>query len=115
MPYRTPARSAPFRHSPGLVLAAVLALAGCGIAVQSHPGGSRASSAPGHVSPSVIDSTPATSPPPVGPRSVAGFRVLSMSFVSDQQGFALGTIRCGAVRCLALLGTPNGGVTWPRL
>ena len=38
-----------------------------------------------------------------------------MSFVSDDRGFALATIACGARRCAALFGTADGGATWRRL
>jgi len=38
-----------------------------------------------------------------------------MSFVSDQRGFALGTVSCGTGRCVALLGTPDGGSSWAQL
>ena len=38
-----------------------------------------------------------------------------MSFVSDLRGFALGTVRCRAGRCIALLGTPDGGSSWRQL
>jgi photosystem II stability/assembly factor-like uncharacterized protein len=46
---------------------------------------------------------------------LADFSVQSMTFVSDQQGFALGAIRCATGRCAALLGTSNGGRSWRRL
>jgi hypothetical protein len=38
-----------------------------------------------------------------------------MTFVSAQQGFALGTVGCGSSRCAALLGTSDGGGIWRRL
>jgi photosystem II stability/assembly factor-like uncharacterized protein len=38
-----------------------------------------------------------------------------MSFVSDLRGFALGTVRCRAGRCIALLGTSDGGSSWRQL
>jgi photosystem II stability/assembly factor-like uncharacterized protein len=38
-----------------------------------------------------------------------------MSFVSDLRGFALGTVGCRADRCLALLGTRDGGRSWRQL
>jgi len=45
----------------------------------------------------------------------SGFQVLSMTFVSDQRGFALGSVGCATGRCGALLGTADGGRTWHRL
>jgi hypothetical protein len=44
-----------------------------------------------------------------------GFQVLSMSFVSDQDGFALGTLSCGTSRCSALLASTDGGASWTQL
>lgn len=38
-----------------------------------------------------------------------------MSFVSDQQGFALGTFSCGTTRCDALIATTTGGTAWNQL
>lgn len=38
-----------------------------------------------------------------------------MTFVSDRQGFALGTHPCGSRRCDALLGTRDGGTSWTKL
>jgi len=101
----------------GLVAAAVLALAACTTSsAPVQPPGSPS----GSQSSSTAASTPPTQPPsasstPGGPNSLAGFQVLSMSFVSDQRGWALGTISCGTGRCVALLSTPDGGSTWSRL
>jgi len=44
-----------------------------------------------------------------------GFKVLSMSFVSDTNGFALGTVACGTGLCDSLLTSTNGGATWSKL
>jgi photosystem II stability/assembly factor-like uncharacterized protein len=75
------------------VLAGTLAVAACGTVSPARAGAPRAGA----------------------PRTVSGFRVLSMTFVSDQQGFALGTVRCATGRCLTLLGTSNGDRSWRRL
>jgi photosystem II stability/assembly factor-like uncharacterized protein len=119
----------------GAVVAGVLALAACGtVASASPPAGSSSSSPPARSS---FSSPPAgsssrarlaSSSQPVGdassvqsssspgrPDALAGFRVLSMSFVSDQSGFALGTVSCGTGRCIALLGTTDGGSSWRPL
>jgi Caspase domain len=52
------------------------------------------------------------------PRTVGsppGFQVLSMTFVTNTQGFALGSVGCRSGRCIALLGTQDGGVKWRQL
>ncbi len=107
--------------------AGTLALAGCGVrAGTASTGGSPASSSPasarGQVGSTSVTAkqTPAAghSAPAAGhsaPAAPAGFQVLSMTFVSDQRGFALGTVKCGTRRCVSLLGTANGGATWARL
>lgn len=91
-----------------VMFAAGLALAGCG--TSAAPGGSgstgtsRSPSGPASAAPSAPASTP----------GVAGFQVLSMTYVSGTQGFALGTRRCGSGRCLALLGSEDG-MHWRQL
>jgi hypothetical protein len=76
-----------------------LAIAGCG----AGPANAGASPAVLHSTLTASHGAPVT------------FQVLSMTFVSDQQGFALGTVKCGSSRCGALLGTANGGTTWRQL
>jgi photosystem II stability/assembly factor-like uncharacterized protein len=103
-------------------IAAAVTLAACnpaaGPARSGSPSGSQpaaAASGPTSGAPAAAPTTPAagSAGTPAGP--AAGFRVLSMSFVSDQRGFALGTAPCGRERCPALLGTTDGGRTWTRL
>jgi hypothetical protein len=100
----------------GVAAAAVAGLAACG---PVHPAGSAAGAPAGTTAPATTaaaTSAPAATPPAAaGAPTSAGFQVLSMSFVSDQQGFALGSVGCGASRCGALLGTTNGGATWTPL
>jgi photosystem II stability/assembly factor-like uncharacterized protein len=98
-------------------VAAAAALAACSPAGPvSHSSDSSSSqpatatSAPSSTAPAASAGTPGTQAGPA-----AGFQLLSMSFVSDQRGFALGTTGCGRERCPALLGTTDGGQTWARL
>ncbi len=94
---------------------AAVALAGCG---STAAPGAQPSSSPGHGTSSASPtSQPASSPASSSPASqgLASFQVLSMTFVSDQQGFALGTVDCSTGRCLALLGSTNGGTSWSQL
>jgi photosystem II stability/assembly factor-like uncharacterized protein len=96
----------------GAVVAGALALAACGTTSStSQPAGSASSSQPGGTGASTA--SPSSQPGTAG--ALAGFRVLSMSFVSDQRGFALGTVGCGTGRCIALLSTPDGGSSWRQL
>ena len=116
------------RAGRGFVIASGvgIALAACGTASPAgqqpagHGSGSGASSqptgtaGPGRaVTPSPSSSQSSSSPGGAG--ALAGFRVLSISFVSDLRGWALGTVRCGTGRCVALLSTPDGGRSWQPL
>jgi photosystem II stability/assembly factor-like uncharacterized protein len=98
------------RLAAGVAAAAgAVALAACGPA---NPPGARPPTAAS--SAATVPSTAATSAP-ASPAEPAGFQVLSMTFVSDQRGFALGSVGCGTRRCGALLGTADGGATWTPL
>ncbi len=94
------------------LVAGALALAGC--TTSATPGGrsSSASGAPATTSPGSQSPTASPTQPAGGS---PGFQVLSMTFVSGQRGFALGALACGAMRCLSLLGTVDGGTTWRQL
>jgi photosystem II stability/assembly factor-like uncharacterized protein len=104
-------------HRPvALVLAAAaLGLAACGPAAPAAPARPASSAAAATPAPAATPSpaAPATTGP--GRAPAAGFQVLSMTFVSDQQGWALGSVPCGASRCGALLGTTDGGARWTPL
>ena len=107
---RVPGRSALLACA---VAAAGLALAACGTAPSSS-----APAAPGSQSSGPetgTPSAPAGSASPSATSGPGGFQVLSMTWVSDTQGFALGTTACGASSCLALLGTTDGGSHWRGL
>ena len=43
------------------------------------------------------------------------FHAQSMSWVSPQVGFLLGTTACGAATCTTTAGTTNGGTSWEPL
>jgi hypothetical protein len=90
----------------GTAIFSIVALAACGTVgsttlQSSTSGSSAAANAPAKpAAPSVV---------------LPGFQVLSMSFVSDTDGFALGTVACGSSRCDSLLTSTNGGTTWSQL
>ncbi|HET7013599.1 MAG TPA: sialidase family protein [Streptosporangiaceae bacterium] len=46
---------------------------------------------------------------------LSGFSVLSMTFVSDVDGYALGTVKCASGRCVSVLRTRDGGTHWTRV
>lgn len=100
-----------------LVSTVALALAGCGRVSAARPGAAAppgpSASSPAARTTSADPSSSASAPDPAGPGP--GFRVLSMSFVSDSSGFALGTDGCGRGRCVALLATTDGGARWRAL
>ena len=104
------------RATAAAAIVASLALAGCGTASSSSPGGSGAQSGSAATSaPASSTSLGSTVTPTSSPGASAGFQVLSMTFVALDQGFALGTQACGSKRCLALLGTTDGGGQWHSL
>jgi hypothetical protein len=112
---RRPARTAAVATA---VAGCVLALAGCGsiLAGSSSPSsGSPTISAPA-TSPAAAasSSSPGTAVATASP-AAAGFSVLSMTFVSDTRGFALGSQSCGVRHCVELLGTSDGGANWQPL
>ena len=57
----------------------------------------------------------APSPSPTSTPSVPGFLAASVTFVSSQDGWVLGTTPCGASSCLAIARTQDGGGTWTSL
>ena len=84
-------------------------LAGCG-SPSSSPGSTGTSTA----------STPSSSPSPTSsaatstaaPTPVTGFQVASVTFVSAQDGWVLGTASCASGSCLAIARTQDGGSAW---
>ncbi len=94
---------------PGVTAVAVaaLALAGCGAA--ANAGTSAAHHSSRATAGSARSALTATHGAP------SSFSVLSMTFVSDQQGYALGTVKCASGRCVAVLATKNGGGHWVQV
>jgi hypothetical protein len=111
MPVGVKARDTALAVAPGTSIASalvlVLVLTACGTA--SSPGSPAGESKP---APSATGAAQSTSPSSV---VLPGFQVLSMSFVSDSDGFALGTVSCGTGRCDALLTSTDGGARWSQL
>lgn len=90
-----------------LILAGLLA--GCGSPSSSlrTTGTSTASTPPSSPSPTSSAATPTATPTPI-----AGFQVASVTFVSAQDGWVLGTATCSSGSCLAISRTQDGGSTW---
>ncbi len=62
--------------------------------------------------------SPTSSPSVTGSRSTpvpVGFRVLDLTWVSLDDGWALGTVPCGSTRCELVVRTTDGGTTWGAL
>jgi photosystem II stability/assembly factor-like uncharacterized protein len=97
-----------------LTAAGAIALAACGPASPAASPAASPSRATAATSAAPVPPA-ATTSGPAGPAQPGGFQVMSMSFVSDQRGFALGSVGCGTGRCAALLGTTDGGATWAAL
>jgi len=57
----------------------------------------------------------AGAPGPAGGPALAGFAATSVTFVSTDQAFVLGTAECAHARCTAIAATPDRGATWERL
>ena len=60
--------------------------------------------------------TPRPTPQPLAGDPVpAGFRPISVTFVSTEQGWVLGSVSCATGRCAAIAHTVDGGKTWLSL
>ena len=60
-------------------------------------------------------SAPAVSPSSASPSSASapvGFEPVSVTFVSADEGWVLGSVPCGSTRCAAIERTGDGGRTW---
>jgi len=88
-----------------------LALAGCGTTVHAaaHKPGT-AGPAAGRSSSAAVRSTLTTAHGALG-----SFLVMSMTFVSDVDGYALGTVKCATGLCVAVLRTSDGGRHWVQV
>jgi photosystem II stability/assembly factor-like uncharacterized protein len=58
---------------------------------------------------------PASLAAPTGTAIPTGFRAQSLSWVSPQQGWMLGSGPCGQTTCTTVVGTTDGGGTWNTL
>lgn len=129
MPYRDPMRvfgSIGVRRtgwSAPVVFAAALTLSACNGNGASHaakPAGSPASARPARStatspSPSPSPSTETASPTPAtaaGGPVPAGFSAVSVTFVSDTHGWALGAPHCASSPCTSIVRTTDRGQHW---
>jgi photosystem II stability/assembly factor-like uncharacterized protein len=69
---------------------------------RQHPASTSSSANPSH-------SVPAG---PIGGAVPAGFRPVDLSFVNQQEGWALGSVPCHGDRCTQIVRTRDGGATW---
>jgi photosystem II stability/assembly factor-like uncharacterized protein len=121
------------RLRAGVVAAAVVSVAVAGCSSSSTSGAPAASSAAPASSAAASSSAPASSPPaaassvappvsstaPAAPASstaptpgLQGFLAASVSFVSADDGFVIGTAPCSAGSCTTLAKTTDAGHTW---
>ena len=94
------------------VLLTGLALSGCGSSPPSAA--ARTPAATPTVAPSVTPGTPMIPAPPGGPVP-AGFTATSVTFVSTQQAFVLGTAPCSHAPCTSIVRTLDRGASWRGL
>lgn len=59
--------------------------------------------------------TPVTTPAVAGDKVPTGFRPISVTFVSADDGWVLGSAPCAAGRCPAIARTRDGGKTWTNI
>ena len=113
---------------PAVAAALLLGVAGCGSA---RPSGQQApgQQAPAHGAPSGSaassqvrsGSNPAVTPSSSAPAAAApgpvpaGFAATSVTFVSADEAFVLGTAPCAHAPCTAILRTRDRGATWAAL
>jgi hypothetical protein len=68
---------------------------------------------PSEATPSTPVASPVASSSPAS--LTAGFEPVSVTFVSVDQGWVLGTVPCGSVRCAAIERTGDGARTWASI
>ena len=88
------------------------ALSGCGSS--PPPAAARTPAATPAVAPSVTPGTPMIPAPPGGPVP-GGFTATSVTFVSTQEAFVLGTAPCSHAPCTSIAGTVDRGASWRGL
>ena len=94
------------------VLLIGLALSGCGSS--PPPAAARTPAATPTVAPSVTPGTPMIPAPPGGPVP-GGFTATSVTFVSTQEAFVLGTAPCSHAPCTSIVRTLDRGASWRGL
>ena len=95
------------------VLLIGLVLSSCG---SSHPPAAAPTSATTPtVAPSVTPGSPMVPAPPPGGPVPGGFRATSVTFVSAQEAFVLGTAPCSHAPCTSIVRTLDRGVSWRGL
>ena len=128
--YQAPGRLLPFRPRWTHGLIAVAAAAAIAIAVIEWPGSGhqvrtvlpatspttvvRTHTSPTTVPPQPGKNTTTTAPPATLPIAAvpASFQPGSVTFVSSDVGWALGSVPCGLGSCLSMASTRDGGHTW---
>jgi hypothetical protein len=109
------------------VLFGALALAGCGTASSGGSAGTGATTGAGATAPGTSSSSPAASghsataaaaspaAAPAGGPVPGGFAATSVTFVSTQEAFVLGTAPCSHPPCTSIVRTLDRGASWRGL
>ena len=97
---------------PGVLLIG-LALSGCGSS--PPPAAARTPAATPTAVPSVTPGTPMIPAPPPGGPVPGGFTATSVTFVSTQEAFVLGTAPCSHAPCTSIVRTVDRGASWRGL
>ena len=100
----------------GFTILSVLLLVGLALSAcaSSHPSAPPAPTATATAAPSVTPGQPMTPAPPGGPVP-GGFTATSVTFVSAQEAFVLGTVPCSHAPCTSIVRTLDRGASWRGL
>ena len=94
------------------VLAAVLAAGPLATGTAARPGGPSPTGSPYVLTAATSAARSGGGHAEAGSVVPAGFSPMSVTYVSASQGWVLGTVACGASRCLRLVHTTNDGASW---
>jgi hypothetical protein len=106
-----------FQRAVGAGTLAAIVVTGCG-GPATRPSPTSAPTAAGTGSGTPPAQSPGSSATPARPGAAApvpGLLAASVTFISPQDGWVLGTVPCGASACLAIARTQDAGASWTRV
>jgi photosystem II stability/assembly factor-like uncharacterized protein len=101
-----PTPQSPVGPGSSAIVTVPTASAGSTVAPTSPVGSPSAPTASPSASPSAPSASPSAAPAPTG------FEPVSVTFISADAGWVLGSVPCGSARCAAIERTIDGGRTW---